>query len=339
MKCFLTGGDVMAEIVKLQRPLTPLPLVPVNVLQQSTGVGKSRMYRATAVNIVNHTKHEGVVVIAVERHDLGQEQLDAFYQEHPGTALVVRIWRGRAADDPEQPGKLMCWRNDEAEEVSAHGLSVETSLCRQRGRKGEKDVLCPFYERCGHQRQRQHAHIWFVAHEMLLHEVPEVFGDVLQVLVDEDPLDAFVFGIENMFEVPLDALTEAPRIDDAEERDRLMQARMKLHAELVKLPEGPVPSQALWFGSDEATEMSRLEWQGKVDVKISPDWDQIRVKAALAAAAHNKVVIKLAELWRLIAQSFEGKHRVVLVDNSEVWTAGFCFVDASRLCATAMPYG
>ena len=93
------------------------------------------------------------------------------------------------------------------------------SLCQQRGRKGEKDILCPFYEMCGH--QRQHAHIWFIAHEMLLHEVPEIFCDVLQVLVDEDPLDAFFFGLdENKFEVPLDALTEAPRIDDAEAHDK-----------------------------------------------------------------------------------------------------------------------
>ena len=115
----------MAEILNFQRPLTPLPLVPVNVLQQSTGVGKSRMYRTAAVNIQNHTKHDGVVVIAVERHDLGQEQLDAFALEHPDTTLVTRIWRGRGADDPEQQGKLMCWRNEEAEEVSGVGLLVE----------------------------------------------------------------------------------------------------------------------------------------------------------------------------------------------------------------------
>ena len=56
--------------------------------------------------------------------------------------------------------------------------------------------------------------------------------------------------------------------------------------------------------------MSRLEWLGKVNVEIMPDWHSTRVKAALAAAAHNKVVIRLAELWRLIAQTVEPKHRI-----------------------------
>ena len=305
-------------MTNFQRPLTPWPLIPVNVLQQSTGVGKSRMFRKTAVNILNHTKHEGVVVIAVDRHDLGQEQLDALAREHPNTALVVRIWRGRGADDPEQPGKLMCWRNDEAEEVSAHGLSVEISLCKQWDRKDKKEILCPFYEMCGHQRQRQPGNIWFVAHELLLHEVPEVFGErVLQVFADEDPLDAFFFGIDKAYEVPLNALTKPPRIKDEfidmEERDRLKEARTKLHEALVKLPEGPVPLRALSsFSKETAIEMSRLEWLGKVEVKISPDWDRKRVKAALAAAAHNKVVIRLAELWRLIAQAVELRFETVV---------------------------
>jgi hypothetical protein len=292
-----------------QRPLTPWPLIPVNVLQQSTGVGKSHMFRATAANIINHTKHEGVVVIAVDRHDLGQEQLDAFYREHPNTALVVRIWRGRGAPDPEQPGMLMCWRNDEAEEVSAHGLSVESSLCRQWDKKDKKEILCPFFGDCGHQRQRQPANIWFVAHELLLHEVPEIFGRVLQVFVDEDPVDVFFFGIDKVYEVPLNALTKPPRIKDEfidiEERDRLKEARSKLHEALAKLPEGPVPLRKLPFGAEHATEMSRLEWLGKVDVKILPNWNWKQVKAALIAAAHNKVVIRLAELWGLIAQGFE----------------------------------
>ena len=74
----------------------------------SVGVGKSRMFRKEGARSLNSTTREGVVVIAVDRHDLGVEQVDKFYEEHPNTALVARIWRGRGAVDPEyeQPKRL-----------------------------------------------------------------------------------------------------------------------------------------------------------------------------------------------------------------------------------------
>lgn len=290
--------QIQYENYVLQRPLTPKPLIRVDVLRQSTGVGKSTIFRKTAVNIQNHTKHEGVTGIGVDRHDLSTEQLDKFYEEHPGTALVARIWRGRGAWDPEQPGKLMCWRNDEAEEVSAHGFSVERSLCKQEKDDGEVSC-CPFFDQCGYHRQKQPAHIWFFAHEVLLHAVPEVFGEVGLVMIDEDPLDAFFFGIERVYEVPLDAVTKAPLIDDSEERQKLMRARLQLHEALIQLPEGPVPLRLLRNFPGNALDMSRLEWKGKIDVEILPNWNKGQVKAALAAAAHNKVVIRLAKLWEL----------------------------------------
>ena len=131
------------------------------------------------MRVLNSTKYEGCAVIAVDRHDLGVEQLKMFYEEHPNTALVAGIWRGRGADDPEQPGKPMCWRNDEAEEVSEHGFPVEESLCKQRDRKTGEDIYCEFYHLCGFQRQKVPANIWFCAHESVAHEVPPIIGEVL----------------------------------------------------------------------------------------------------------------------------------------------------------------
>lgn len=155
-------------------PSTKKPPVPVKTLIASTGVGKSRTFRTTAVKVLNRTKYDDCVVIAVDRHDLGAEQLGMFYREHPNTALIARVWRGRGADDPEQPGMLMCWRNDEAEEaenhisalVSSHGFSVEWSLCHQQDPETGEDIYCEFHDRCGFQRQKLPANLWFCAHRV-----------------------------------------------------------------------------------------------------------------------------------------------------------------------------
>ena len=112
----------------------------------------------------------------------------------------------------------MCLRNKDAEEVGKHGLSVEKCLCRHVDRETKEETLCPHYSEdaempCGYQRQqRLHASLWFCAHETLVHEIPAVFGTVLMLFIDEDPLDAFLFGLDvaeqKQFTLALDALTE-----------------------------------------------------------------------------------------------------------------------------------
>ena len=50
---------------------------------------------------------------------------------------------------------------------------------------------------CGYQRQKQiEANIWFAAHECMVHEMPKAFGNVGLVMIDESPLDAFMFGVD-----------------------------------------------------------------------------------------------------------------------------------------------
>ena len=123
---------------------------------------------------------------------------------------------------------LMCWRNDEAEEaenhisalVSSHGFSVEWSLCHQQDPETGEDIYCEFHDRCGFQRQKLPANLWFCAHESVAHEVPEIFGGVLALFVDEDALDGFFFGVEKFYEVALDALSEEPKIKDDEQRQQ-----------------------------------------------------------------------------------------------------------------------
>jgi hypothetical protein len=246
---------------------------------------------------------ESNVVIAVPRHDLGEEQVRAFQREH-GTKYTARVWRGRGALDPLLPGKLMCWRNDEAELLNAHGVDVETHLCKQG--RGAAKILCPFFSQCAHQRQRQPARLWFVAHELLTHRKPKAIGEVGVVFVDESPLDALLFGLgERPYEMALDLLTEEPReISNPEKRGNLASGREALHRVLAALPEGPVPKAALKdFSADRCAELHRLEWEEKIDPGISPDMDAATIAARLQDAGHNAIVTKRAMLWRLIGQA------------------------------------
>ena len=296
-------------------------------LVASVGAGKSRMFRKESARSLNITTREGVVGIAVDRHDLGAEQADKFYGEHPNTALVARIWRGRGAVDPEypQPEKgskepkiLMCQRNDDAEDVGKHGFSVEKCLCRHVDPETKEETLCPHYspeseKPCGYQRQQLlHANLWFFAHETLLHEIPEVMGTILQLFIDEDPLDAFLFGIDEAeqkrYTLALDALTEEPiHIKDGYECGELLRGRQKLHKILASLREGPVPVNALRaFWKEKTDLMQRLEWKNKIeDVSITPDMDSDTVKQKLATAVDNITINARVMLWKLVGESVD----------------------------------
>ena len=134
---------------------------------------------------------------------------------------------------PEHPGKFsekMCRRPEEAKKLEDVMLSVERHLCKQG--RGEKQVVCPLYDVCGFQRQKQvEARIWLAAHECAVHEMPKAFGDVGWVMFDESPLDAFMFGLDRNkpVELPLDALRT---LGGAAE---LASARHALHLVLDKL--------------------------------------------------------------------------------------------------------
>ncbi len=124
------------------------------------------------------------MVIAVPRHKLGQEQIEALRDEHRGTGLRFAIWRGREAEDPQDTQHRMCRRHEEATKVARIGLSVDKTLCRHGA------MRCPYFDTCGYQRQNTTADIWLVAHQTLIHPKPTAIGPVRELMIDEDPLHA-----------------------------------------------------------------------------------------------------------------------------------------------------
>jgi hypothetical protein len=304
-----------------------------------TGSRKSTEMRKTAVKLVTEQlgqSSDQSVVILVPRHKLGDEQIKALHLEHPDTPFIAKVWRGRHADDPEIPGKQMCWRSKEARALEEVLLNVESNLC-ERGR-GEKKVRCPFYELCGAQRQQiVRADIWFGAHELLLHPPPKILGIVARVFIDESPLDAFTFGTSSTDEITLDldALLTPPKWFSffSLSSEILMDGRSALHQVLAALPvpidnhQGvPVPRSDLedFVGYYDAApvqtgspfdgvnaalnngvrynpkKLIALEWRSKVEPRIRPDMDAEQVEQKLVEAVDNPLVKKMVTLWGLI---------------------------------------
>jgi hypothetical protein len=313
--------------------LEELGVNQVELCAAPTGSHKSTEMRAQAVAIANENAS---AVMLVPRHSLGREQIERLTREHPDYDGGAAVWRGMHADDPdapdpEHPGKFlpMCRRSEEAKEVEQAKLSVESNLCK-KGR-GKKTVKCPLYELCGFQGQKlAKAKVWFAAHECAVHRKPKALGDIELLMIDESPLDAFVFGVadNDRVELELDALRGAvPAKLSADKQNELKFGRDALYAafDSLELPENPhlgapLTKKALdafmeraagWHVVDEpmmgvenvAHRLRALEWSGKVEPKISPAMTAAQVRKALMEAAGNATVAKFVQLWTLIEEA------------------------------------
>jgi hypothetical protein len=341
----------VARDIEHASPLANQPLEhpPPTLLVGPPGSRKSTLLRAAVVRYVTE-KPEKTAVILVPRHKLGDEQIELLQKEHPGGKYSAAVWRGRHADnpndpDPERPGKFlpMCHRSEEAKAVEKAILDVESTLCK-RGR-GEKAVKCPLYDTCAYQQQKHiKANIWFAAHECAVHEMPEPFRNVDWIIFDENPLDAFMFGIDinDQVKLELDTLRTPLPVDQdelgglyvGENYGRLMQAREELYYALndlrvpidshqgVAVPrenlkpfvrwENPPEDGRIFSASAdhyEPREMRNLTWRGKVTPDIRPDTPKEKLKGKLEEATPiNAPIKKEVTLWELVEAI--GEHKI-----------------------------
>ena len=321
----------------------------VTLLIAPTGSRKSTEVRKAAVWMV--TEHpdrsaDQSVVILVPRHKLGDEQIKALHEEHPDANFTAAVWRGRHREDPQTPGKLMCWRSPEAKALEDALLDVQSHLCK-RGR-GLDAVVCPHLPYCGYQRQaRTSANIWFTAHEMMTHPPPKAFGTVARVLIDESPLDAFVFGTDITDEVMLD-LSEllAPPTRSFDGENTLMNGRKALHHALSKMQLPDDPHKGAPISIEDLEEfasrsikgkltdfifaslynhalhnpelLAALEWKDKVEPKIRPDMTAKQVHEQLALATGNARIKKLVLLWTLLGDGKAGRLQLHNSDKGRI---------------------
>jgi hypothetical protein len=183
----------------------------------------------------------------------------------------------------------MCRRYADTKLVEDALLDVRHGCCKQRRRR--KVIKCPLYDGCAYQAQNEvEARIWFCAHELLVQEPLEVFGDVGLLLIDECPLDAFTFGLERQHKVTL-------ALDLLQERGSdncLNDGRAALYAALdgLQVPDDPhlgtpvtraclrefiargplkIFGRDIYLSDHDAYHCASVEWRGKVAADVRPD--------------------------------------------------------------------
>jgi putative DNA primase/helicase len=156
-----------------------------------------------------------------------------------------------------------------------------------------------------------------MAHEMLTQAQLKVFGNVGLVMIDESPLDAFMFGIDrnDQMLLPLDLLHE-PNDDPllTEGREALYRALHRLRVPIDRHLGVPPSRQNLRAFIDQrvgggvdlaehdAEELHKREWRNKVVPEIRPDMTKKQIEKKLEEAAGNGIVKRCATLFELIAQ-------------------------------------
>jgi len=251
----------------------------------------------------------------VPTHKLGNELKQRFAKEDPN--ISVDIWRGRSADDPDSDNAAMCRDLDAVDDVQSHGGDVQKLVCEGKDPSGQIR-RCPYFDNCAYQAQRhRQADIWIVAHNLLFNKKPAAITQPSLVIIDENFINAAMQGVTGRPKrIGLADIAERPvaRKSDgnlslsrsADLDASLKPARDALAAILGSHPEGPIERQRLIEGGlteDMCREAASAEWSRKqqLDKIIWPGMPQAARRSALAAAQPNKIIARMARMWRVLA--------------------------------------
>jgi hypothetical protein len=274
----------------------------IHVIKAPTGSGKSHLGHAAAADLTKADADTNVLVL-VPNHQLSAEQENALIAKF-GEGIAA-VWRGRDADDPLNAGEKMCLRPDDVKAVLKAGGSAN-SLC------GTNDRLCPYFGRCGYQRQKaQQPRIWIGSHELLKHPKPEAFGKIKWIFIDENCVNSFLFGVEGAaFDLAFETFDDADEIQDRidvlegndDDNDKelaghliLLSARRSQFLKAIEdMPDGPL-AKLPFFTEETCRETRRLEWKLKIDPCITPEMDSEKIIAVAERAAANNNSVRMRE--------------------------------------------
>jgi putative DNA primase/helicase len=301
-------------------PLPPLLAVPVEV-----GLGKSTVARQGIAAVIASGRLGGrKVIYAVPRHDLGQEQADAFRD----LGINSMMWKGRHAPDPTpaDPERQMCLDPGAPFDALEVEQAVEQAVCRVK-RRGDLH-LCARYGECGYQAQKPvaaTADVILCAHDSLFHEKPAAIGTVGLLVMDESFWQSGLRGTDGRTILTLDGLRPVPgslscydqmgRIDWDTTAD-LAEARGKLWRVLGHHGNGAISVAALrgaGLTPKECALAAGWERRRLRDPGLLPGMD-----AARRAERIRKVLPpegepwappgRAAVLWMLLADALDGDH-------------------------------
>jgi len=161
----------------------PLPW-SAGAIKGTVGLAKTSITLANLAEFLVTRRKVGdnrKAIIAVPTHRLSNQQAEDF----------KRV-------DPLNGDATMCLDLDRIDDALKAGAGkIENACCKKKlptKPNGHKQFeLCPFYDKCGYQRQKQEikdADVVVIAHGLLFHEKPEFFGNLACVVVDESAWQA-----------------------------------------------------------------------------------------------------------------------------------------------------
>lgn len=239
-----------------------------------------------------------------------------------GHGVKTQVYRGREQDDPAMPDAQMCRNLPAANAAIALGLSVRPAVCA-RGIDG-KLVHCPFFDVCGHEKQRAAApDVWIITASSLLYEKPDFIAELDGLVIDEKFHDSAIAEPQTVDVAAL--LTSKIEFCDDEETDFLTSLRHRLLDAVLTNGPGPLSCEVLYdhkIFTDDALQASYLE-QRRVSAKIlRPDMRESELKTvAHRHAAKNRLARAAGALWKEIAMFLvfdHGRSGRLVVAGSEL---------------------
>jgi putative DNA primase/helicase len=281
------------------------PVAPALALSVEVGLGKTRAWRERVALALAGTTLTGI--LAVPRHRLGDEIVYDLAQ----AGITARVYRGREANDPEQPSEKMCREIERATLITDALGAVAPRACKH------KDKECDFYRVCGYQWQRQQRpDIWIVPHQLLFRERPSFIPKPDSVVIDEAFWGAALHGVERPYRLLLSAISEnreiyiagrVGQVRDSSATADLMAISARVRRALEVEEAGHIRRAALTAaGVTEADlkEAYRLEWRRRMEVEVWPGMPLPQVRAICnKITAQNQLVGRLARFWDLVQRT------------------------------------
>jgi Bifunctional DNA primase/polymerase, N-terminal/Primase C terminal 2 (PriCT-2) len=245
------------------------------------------------------------VIYAVPRHDLSEEIVKLFARH----GITAAIFRGRNADDPDNPGQQMC-QNPAAVEVAMQcHADVYHSCCNNKRSK------CAFFDRpcsyIGQFPEDSGPDVWIIAADMLFHS-QKVLGEPVALIVDESFWRKGIRGIgDEEFEwvVPIASLLH-PQYNNTVSTADPDFYRNQLGMALRAQPhDGDVEcSNLTQLGILTCNEAIKLEWQCLPRIDLEPGLPPSKLKQIASSDVvdtiqHGRRVIRIWEAVRDIIRS------------------------------------
>jgi putative DNA primase/helicase len=267
------------------------------------GLGKTRMMRErVAAELVRHKMN---LVVAVPRHRLGAE----IERDLEAAGISACVYRGRDADDPDAPGRKMCWEMPRAQLIYEALGSVSPLAC-QHG-----DKQCRYFETCGFQRQRlQRPTIWIVTHPCLFRVRPSFITQPHALVIDESFHGAALNGLEKPVKLWLWTLGELRHVpNNISGTADLHGFSAKLFAALMREASGRLRRQIVIDAGLTIEDLKlamRLEWRRKIEItEIYPNMPLDEVQEICSrVAVHNQEVKSLVQFWKLLIRTIEAPY-------------------------------